>query len=257
MGPKKSKKVAPAEGGKKGGKKGKGKVVPVAAPAPAPAPVAPPAPAPAPEPAPPPEPVGPPPLPKDPLEYARAVWSDPVREDVAVAKIRVVYSSYKTEFETRNGCVRWKDIDDEYAISFVFKGEFVKRLRAFPAGVNTNNATDVPLMREAAGALGKDDAGERDASLDELYWLDLKPDFDGKYTLEVEEDEAAGLGVETRDGPLVLADNPNGVDLPVGDAGARKEGCSCIYGNPCMDQYVCQNWAARFDIAKKNGWKGF
>ena len=41
------------------------------------------------------------------------------------------------------------------------------------------------------------------------------------------------------------------------EVGARKEGCSCLYGNPCQDQYVCQNWANRFEVAKKNGWKGF
>ena len=119
-------------------------------------------------------------------------------------------------------------------------------------------ADDVPAMASAMGTVGVDDEGERDASLDELFWLGLEPDFDGKYTLEVEEDEAAGLGVETRDGPLVLGENPNGGGaLPVGDAGARKEGCSCIYGNPCQDKYVCLNWNGRFEVAKKNGWKGF
>ena len=33
------------------------------------------------------------------------------------------------------------------------------------------------------------------------------------------------------------------------------ETCSCIYGNPCVDEYGCKNWAYRFAIAKKNGWK--
>ena len=37
---------------------------------------------------------------------------------------------------------------------------------------------------------------------------------------------------------------------------ARTEGCSCIWGNPCEDQYICQDWANRFDVAKKNGWPG-
>jgi len=36
-----------------------------------------------------------------------------------------------------------------------------------------------------------------------------------------------------------------------------KESCSCIEGNPCVDQYVCKNWPMRFAIAKQNGWKGF
>jgi hypothetical protein len=37
----------------------------------------------------------------------------------------------------------------------------------------------------------------------------------------------------------------------------RAEGCSCLYGNPCVDKYVCFDWRNRFAIAKKNGWKEF
>ena len=37
----------------------------------------------------------------------------------------------------------------------------------------------------------------------------------------------------------------------------EEEGCSCLYGNPCMDQYICKDWNNRFAVAKKNGWKGF
>ena len=66
----------------------------------------------------------------------------------------------------------------------------------------------------------------------------------------------AGLKLETRSGPIAFERDPN--DTSSGAIGGeRKEGCSCLYGNPCQDQYVCQNWAARFDVAKKNGWKGF
>lgn len=32
----------------------------------------------------------------------------------------------------------------------------------------------------------------------------------------------------------------------------RGEGCSCLYGNPCVDQYVCQDWNNRFTVAKNN-----
>ena len=35
------------------------------------------------------------------------------------------------------------------------------------------------------------------------------------------------------------------------------ESCSCIYGNPCVDEYGCRDWTNRFAIARKNGWKGF
>lgn len=42
-----------------------------------------------------------------------------------------------------------------------------------------------------------------------------------------------------------------------GKEAARAEGCSCIYGNPCIDQYICKDWGNRFAVATKNGWKGF
>lgn len=41
------------------------------------------------------------------------------------------------------------------------------------------------------------------------------------------------------------------------EGGGRQEGCSCLYGNPCVDQYICKDWDNRYAVAKKNGWKGF
>ncbi len=38
--------------------------------------------------------------------------------------------------------------------------------------------------------------------------------------------------------------------------GPRKEGCSCVWGNPCVDQYVCLDWNNRYEVAKKNGMRG-
>ena len=35
------------------------------------------------------------------------------------------------------------------------------------------------------------------------------------------------------------------------------ESCSCLYGNPCVDEYSCRDWNNRFAVAKANGWKGF
>lgn len=35
----------------------------------------------------------------------------------------------------------------------------------------------------------------------------------------------------------------------------RKEGCSCLYGNPCVDEYVCLDWDNRLAVAAANGKK--
>lgn len=46
-------------------------------------------------------------------------------------------------------------------------------------------------------------------------------------------------------------------DAGVEETGTRQEGCSCLFGNPCVDQYICKDWNNRMEVAKKNGWKGF
>lgn len=38
-----------------------------------------------------------------------------------------------------------------------------------------------------------------------------------------------------------------------GEDGPRGEGCSCLYGTPCTDKYVCLDWENRMAVAKKNG----
>ena len=44
----------------------------------------------------------------------------------------------------------------------------------------------------------------------------------------------------------------------VGDAGYTvPESCSCLYGNPCVDEYGCRDWHNRMAVSKANGWKGF
>lgn len=35
--------------------------------------------------------------------------------------------------------------------------------------------------------------------------------------------------------------------------GSRGEGCSCLYGTPCQDKYVCLDWDNRIAVAKAHG----
>lgn len=42
-----------------------------------------------------------------------------------------------------------------------------------------------------------------------------------------------------------------------GDGGQRTgESCSCLWGNPCVDEYVCKDWSNRFAVAAANGCRG-
>ena len=47
----------------------------------------------------------------------------------------------------------------------------------------------------------------------------------------------------------------NEVDTAI--LGEDSSGCSCLYGNPCAMPHACKDWRNRFEVAKKNGWKGF
>ena len=47
-----------------------------------------------------------------------------------------------------------------------------------------------------------------------------------------------------------------GIEAAGAGAAARQEGCSCIEGNPCVDEYICKDWHNRFEIAKTHGWGG-
>jgi hypothetical protein len=53
------------------------------------------------------------------------------------------------------------------------------------------------------------------------------------------------------------AKDPNAPSPLTKDDGRVLESCSCVYGNPCVDEYGCKDWDNRYAVATKNGWKGF
>ena len=77
-------------------------------------------------------------------------------------------------------------------------------------------------------------------------------DGDGKqreYVLNVDEDPADAHKPRTTYKAEKKDDGLTG--------GKRGEGCSCVWGNPCAIPDPCKDWQNRFEVAKKNGWKGF
>ena len=177
-------------------------------------------------------------------------------------------------------CVRWQDVDDEYALSFVFQGDPHVHVRCFPWGTDsTSDPEETPIMPTAVGNKYTDkDTDERDVSKDEMFFFLVgdgkagEPGGDGGFSasfeIEIEEDEEVGIAGVSEGGcginfataeELALSGVTQGIvggGISLSGATQRSEGCSCLYGNPCIDQYVCLNWSNRFDVAKKNGWKG-
>ena len=86
----------------------------------------------------------------------------------------------------RDGVVRWADIDEEYCISFVYRGEFARALER-------SDGDAAPPPRPVP-------AGPRPE-----YWTGVAPG--GVYELLVTEDAEAGVGIEglvSHKGPLKL-----------------------------------------------------
>lgn len=211
----------------------------------------------------------------DPVDEAAAAAKDPVdeaataaraREEAAAAeaaaaavaaeklktngRVMVRYNHYDKSYEVVDGKLNWEDVDDEYAISFVFKGNWACHL-------SCEGETILPDGGGLHIEMRKDPDGF-DPDADEEKWCGFFSgltvvDTGGKpkeYRLEVQEDAVW----EAAQGPRVTYRAP---EPDAGITKQRMESCSCIEGNPCADAYCCKDWKNRFEVATKNGWKGF
>ena len=166
-------------------------------------------------------------------------------------KVKVRYNHYNRDFDVVGGKLNWEHVDDEYAISFVFKGNWTCHL--------THEATAEKILPDN-GALRKEmrkDPDAFDPDEEEEKWCGFFSgltiaDSDGKqkqYVLVVKEDEVLDA-MTTK----TTYKAPTKETVPGGN---KMESCSCIEGNPCADAYCCKDWRNRFEVAKKHGWKGF
>jgi hypothetical protein len=84
------------------------------------------------------------------LALGRAEWAKKATADRHEV---VVYSAYNKAFECRgpSGCCRWLDLDEEYALSFVFQGNFVAQIRKYPEGTNSASDEGAAPVRTSSG----------------------------------------------------------------------------------------------------------
>lgn len=116
------------------------------------------------------------------------------------------FNHYQKLFPIHNGVLRFKDVDEEYSFSFVYKGKYTRKILYLPDpdpfGRPTENTSQV-LMK----------------CCDNMeYFIGLSPNE--QYKVEVEEgEEGVGIdGLEIRDGPL-LAINSTQQATPQSQAG--------------------------------------
>eukprot|EP00050_Salpingoeca_kvevrii_P022494 m.127361 g.127361 ORF g.127361 m.127361 type:complete len:124 (-) comp9721_c0_seq2:59-430(-) len=78
-----------------------------------------------------------------------------------------------------------------------------------------------------------------------------------EYWVTVEEDAEAEASVEKKAYKAPTTSSAIKTTDTTSLGGEDSSNCSCIEGNPCAVPYNCRDWENRFEIAKKNGWKGF
>jgi len=205
--------------------------------------------------------------------------------DVASGDVLVKYNHYKDKFRVVGGVLEFRPIDEKFALSYVFKGNFNVALQTGGAGG--------AQLRPNGGKLriGVDDDGDRAAF---GTFSGVLPT--AEYTVLVTEDPAhveapkkvftaarSSMGRGGRSGAaLVTAELKKMSAAELKEGGARyrellaqrdledvmggddnmilgedSSGCSCIWGNPCAAPHACKDWKNRFDVATKHGWKGF
>eukprot|EP00634_Sargassococcus_sp_CCMP2135_P012234 CAMPEP_0198647358 /NCGR_PEP_ID=MMETSP1467-20131203/2660_1 /TAXON_ID=1462469 /ORGANISM="unid. sp., Strain CCMP2135" /LENGTH=353 /DNA_ID=CAMNT_0044382981 /DNA_START=20 /DNA_END=1078 /DNA_ORIENTATION=- len=152
--------------------------------------------------------------------------------------VKIVYEMYDEEFAIADGKLTAAAVDDVYCLSYVCPDCKIHLSPVSP----TDRTTDP----ESFYFLSEDPS---------QTFVDLEKD--ATYYAYVKEDPVVFANTKKkRDANIkALADND---DTPAargyGNDGSIAETCSCIYGNPCVDEYGCRDWTNRFAVAKANGW---
>jgi hypothetical protein len=159
-------------------------------------------------------------------------------------KVVLIYEQYNESFSISKGSLTHEEIDNVYSLSFVMpncmihlsKHDKKERFKLIEEGV------DVFIEEKPRGTYQK-------LKDDQTYYLHVEQQSDQL----AQDQEKMRCIAETMDG----AKDPNEPQPLVKDDGRVMESCSCVYGNPCVDEYGCKDWINRRTIATLNGWKGF
>ena len=157
--------------------------------------------------------------------------------------VTLIYEQYNEIFPIVSGSTTHANIDDVYALTFVMPNCRIHLSEYNPVDkrkMEIENQPNIFIFEEPIGIY-------HGLLKDKIYYV----------YVEQEADQLAKDQAKTRD---LLADvinsNKKSTDI-IRDDGRVMESCSCLYGNPCVDEYGCKDWDNRNAIATKNGWKGF
>jgi hypothetical protein len=131
--------------------------------------------------------------------------------------VKIRFNHYNKLFPIHNGVLKWADVDEDYCISFVFRGKYTRNLRQELGGEGRNiqvSETDAKrdeMGKYFLGLLASRARGAISSNGDDLLVT---------YRLMLEEDPEAGIGAEglrIREGPLSSLDRGSGGKIQSGN----------------------------------------
>jgi hypothetical protein len=156
--------------------------------------------------------------------------------------VTLVYEQYNEEFPIVNGSTTQENIDEVYCLSFVMPNCRIHLSSLPPAEKRKrecdNNFEGMFVEEKPPG----------------VYQRLIKA---GTYYVYVEQEAARLMRDQEIMRQRALTQSKSVSMAFLKDDGRVLESCSCIYGNPCVDEYGCKDWSNRYAVATKNGWKGF
>ena len=157
------------------------------------------------------------------LELAKLELAKP-RDERRSGKVVCRFNHYRKEFPVFNGVLQWKDIDEEYAFSFVYKGDYSKEIQYLEQSAIAPAASDATATGfvTATGTTTTDGLPGTyvPKCISSEYFLGITP---GQHYQVVVEEGIEGIGAEglrINKGPLVSYVNE---DQPKAGNAAVKE----------------------------------
>lgn len=166
----------------------------------------------------------------------------PVEVPLMSGEVKVVYEQYEEMFPVELGTLTHTAIDDVYCLSFVMPGCSLHLSEWSPTEKTRMEQSGevVPFVaEEPVGVFQRIDIGK-------VYYVYVEQEADRLIRDQMEtKQRLASAGA----GTVAMGKNSTHQEY--------YENCSCMFGNPCVDEYACKDWHNRHAIATKNGWKGF
>lgn len=157
--------------------------------------------------------------------------------------VTLIYEQYNEEFAIVDGSTTHANIDDVYCLSFVMPNCLIH--------LSIHNSQEKRKLETLKGNSMHEEGED----------LFIHENPRGKY-LGLERGKTYYVYIE-QEAEQLARDQARMREVARGMEGINKgdtrsmESCSCLFGNPCVDEYGCKDWSNRCAVASKNGWKGF